>query len=87
LATIYIREKEVAMNPYVYKLNRILTDFEGVTRSQKRFCLSVLKQVEANPAVFPTVDQAVIVGGIYRHYQKREGSDVEKQVLESLGIG
>jgi hypothetical protein len=56
------------------------------TPSRARFVQSVAKQIEANPDVYPTEAQALILDRIYRHYRRVTASEVEKQVRESLGL-
>ena len=72
------------MENWTLKINRILAE-PLIKESKKKFCRSVARQIEQNPATFPTDPQKRIIAGIFHHYLRVYGSDVEKMVLSDLG--
>lgn len=73
------------MNKSWRQCEKIMTEFRPVP-SKARYVRSVQRQIERNPAVFPTEAQADIIGKIYRTLERECLSDVERQVREDLGL-
>lgn len=53
--------------------------------SKYKFLYSVLKQVEKNQLLYPSIEQSELVLKIERQQHRDTLSDVERQALESVG--
>ena len=53
---------------------------------RKNFVESLAKQIAINSELYPTVHQAEILDGMYREFERKNRSQVERDVHEFLGL-
>lgn len=58
----------------------------NLTDGRKRLMKSVLRQIELNDELYPTVHQKQILDGLYRSHLRQKESQTEKDAREFLGL-
>ena len=65
---------------------RELLKFGNLTAGRKRLVKSVMRQIELNADLYPSVNQKQIIDGLHRSYLRDKESQAEKDAREYLGL-